>query len=582
MSYDLMFQKAVDLQNAGALNEAEGIYQQLLQVMPENSDVWNLLGMIAQSKGDDIRAVDCFLTAIKYAPTPFFAHFFNLGISYKTLNRAAEALEALQRAARLAPKIKETWNFLGVLQAETGHAEEAVKSFCKALEIDENYEEARVNLCLYTNDKTKLFEIADAAENNFAANFRAAECADDVERKLYYIKRAVAAAPERTDGLLLAAEYYHTVKDFNTSLTFYHKVLNLDEKNVSALLGAADIYLARKEYDKAERYYLKSFEQNLEIAGAHLNYGILLYQTGRTAEALEEYRKAAALAPEKPEISYNLALILKETGDLAEALGLMFNAHIKVPENQTITINISETLSLLFKENPELALKIAENWHKQEPDNIFSARLFAGMAGTVAEATDAAYSKQLFDAFAAQYDSTIAKLNPKIISKFKEIYGHLQGHILDLGCGTGLAAAALKNDKNSFDGVDISANMLAVAREKKLYDTLFQEDITSFLRNDLPARSYDLVLAFDVFCYLGNLQEVLSLLKGNKICFSVESADENRHENYYLTPNGRYKHKESYVQTLLKACGFMKIDAYPLVLRTENGENVNGILFIAE
>ena len=52
MSYDLMFQKAIELQNNGALNEAEDIYLKLLEAMPENSDVWNLLGLAAQSKGN--------------------------------------------------------------------------------------------------------------------------------------------------------------------------------------------------------------------------------------------------------------------------------------------------------------------------------------------------------------------------------------------------------------------------------------------------------------------------------------------------------------------------------------------------
>ena len=194
---------------------------------------------------------------------------------------------------------------------------------------------------------------------------------------------------------------------------------------------------------KAEKFYLKSFSQTRDIAGAHLNYGILLYQTGRTAEALEEYRNAAALAPEKPEISYNLALILKETGDLEEALGLMFNAHLKEPENQVFIINIAETLALLFKQNAELALKIAENWQRQEPDNVFSKRVLAGMSGETA-ADDIAYSEGLFDMFAATYDQTMANLEPQIIKKFKELHGDVNGEILDLGCGTGLVAESLK------------------------------------------------------------------------------------------------------------------------------------------
>lgn len=580
MSYDLMFQKAVDLQNAGALNEAEGIYLQLLQAMPENSDVWNLLGLIAQQRGDLMRAADCFLAAIKYAPVPFFAPYFNLGLVYKSLNKPAEALEMLQKAAELKPDVREIWNYLGVLQAETGRTEDAVKSFCRALDVDGEYAEAMANLCFYTNDITRLLQLADEDDKSFMANFKAAEMVTESGQKEHYLRRAVAAAPERTDGLLALADFYRTENNFNDSLTYYHKVLNLDDKNVAALLGAADIYLGQKEYDRAEKYYLKSFEQTQDIAGAHLNYGILLYQTGRVAEALEAYRKAAVSAPDTPEISYNLALILKETGDLEEALGLMFNAHIKASQNQTFIINIAETLALLFRQNAELALKIAENWQKQEPDNIFSKRLLAGMSGGVSD-NDIAYSAGLFDAFAETYDQTIAKLEPKIISKFKELHGDVKGRVLDLGCGTGLAAAALKNDNVVFDGVDVSAEMLAVARSKNLYHQLYQQDILSFVQANPPALVYDLALAFDVFCYIGDLENILQALCGVELWFSIESAEDGCAQDYYLAVNGRYRHSSAYVEKALKNVGFKEINAYPLILRKENGEDVAGILYQA-
>ncbi|MCM1324762.1 MAG: tetratricopeptide repeat protein [Acetobacter sp.] len=582
MSYDLMFQKAIELQNAGALNEAEGIYLRMLQVMPENSDVWNLLGLTAQSKGDLIRAADCFLTAIKYAPRPFFAHFFNLGLVYKALNRTPEALETMKKAAELGPSIKEIWNFLGILQAETGEIENAIKSFCKALDIDANYSDAMVNLCLYTKDIEKIIKLADEDGYNFLANFKAAEFVTDAVQKEHYLQRAVAAAPERTDALLALADFYRLSESFNKSLTFYHKVLNLDDKDVSAWLGAADVYLALKDYEKAEKYYLKSFDFCRDIAGAHLNYGILLYETGRIAEALEEYRQAAMLAPEQPEISYNLALILKETGDLEEALGLLFNAHLKAPENQLFIINLSETLSLLYKENAELALKIAQNWQKQEPENIFSARLLAGISGSMDGGTDVIYSKKLFDAFAESYDITMGKLEPQIIAKFKELYGAVKGKVLDLGCGTGLAAEALGNAETVFNGVDVSAEMIAKARLKGVYNNLYQEDILTFLRNNPPALMYDLVIAFDVFCYLGDLKAILQNLKGVEVWFSIESADDNRGQDYYLTPSGRYKHRADYINKILQSVGFTEIMSYPLVLRKEQGEDVWGILFQAK
>lgn len=582
MSYELMFQKAIELQNAGALGEAEAIYLKMLQAMPRNSDVWNLLGLIAQNKEDYPRAADCFLTAIKYAPTPFAPHYFNLGLTYKSMNKPAEAKDALQRAARLNASFKEAWNYLGILLAETGERETAVKSFCKALDIDNDYTDALANLCFYTNDLVTLRKAADDNANHFEANYKTALLFDEAAEKETYLRRAVTAAPERTDGLMALADLLRAENKPDEALIYYHKVLNLNDNEVKAILGAADIYLAQGNLEKAEKHYLRSFKLTTEISGAHLNYGILLYRQKRYREALEEYRKAAAMAPETPEISYNLALILKETGELEEALGLMFNAHLKAPENQIFAINISETLAELFNINAELALKIAENWQIQEPDNIFSERLLAGMSGNKNVSPDDVYAEALFDAFAESYEEAISKLNPKIINKFKELNSNIKGEILDLGCGTGLAAEALRNDNTVFDGVDISENMLKAAAVKNIYRTLTRQGIVDYLNSTHAAEKYDMALAFDVFCYIGDLKEVFENLKGVNVWFSIEAADEERGKSFYLTPNGRYKHNISHVEQSLRYSGFENITSYPIVLRKENGEDVSGYLINAK
>lgn len=612
MSYDLMFKKAIELQNNGALNEAETIYLKMLEAMPENSDVWNLLGLVAQSKGNAGRAADCFLSAIRYAPTPFAQHFFNLGLTYRMLGKKREALEALRRAADLQPDLKEAWNYLGLTQEEIGDHQEAVRSFCRALDIDGNYSEARANLCFYTNDKETLLQLADEQESDFQANLLAAEsCGDPTERE-HYLRRATAANPYHTGGLLALAEARRAAGDEAEALQLYHKVLNLDENATEALLGAADIYLARGDLERAELYYKKSFDITRDIAGAHLNYGTLLYRSGRKSEALEEYRAAAVLEPERPEISYNLALVLKDLGDYEEALGLMFNAHQRAPEREDFAAGIMETLTGLAAENAELALKIAENWQKIEPDNVFSRRILAGISGMPAESgDDRLYAEKLFDNFAATYDETLERLNPQITAEFLRRHGAATGNVLDLGCGTGLAAQALKTADNTFDGADISANMLEAARRKGLYRELYQADAAALLREmaagteantAVSHNDYDLILAFDVFCYMGNLEEILTAaadlmrqadrrraesgkteaaLAMPELWFTTESADEERGKDFYLTATGRYKHQRAYVEKTLQKAGFAEIDAYPLVLRQENGEDVPGFLFRA-
>lgn len=633
MSYDLMFQKAIELQNNGALNEAEDIYLKLLEAMPENSDVWNLLGLAAQSKGNAGRAADCFLAAIRYAPAPFAPHFFNLGLAYRMLGKKREALEALQRAADLQPDLKEAWNYLGLTQEETGDHQEAVKSFCRALDIDGAYNEARANLCFYTKDKETLLQLADEQESDFQANLLAAESCEEPAEREHYLRRATAANPYHTGGLLALADTLRMADSEAEALQLYHKVLNLDENAVEALLGAADIYLARGDLERAEIYYKKSFDITRGIAGAHLNYGTLLYRSGRKSEALEEYRAAAALEPEKPEISYNLALVLKDLGDYEEALGLMFNAHQRAPEREEFAAGIMETLTGLAANNAELALKIAENWQKIEPDNVFSRRILAGISGMPAESSDdRLYAEKLFDNFAATYDETLERLNPQITAEFLRQHGAVKGTVLDLGCGTGLAAQALKTADSIFDGADISAKMLEAARRKGVYRSLYQADVTALLQDmaagaavkpiaatataEMPAgteantavphNGYTLIIAFDVFCYMGNLEDVLNAAadlmrqadgeqaesrktkaapsSGNgtpELWFTTESADKERGNDFYLTAAGRYKHRRQYVEKALHKAGFTEIAAYPLTLRQENGADVPGVLFRA-
>lgn len=578
MSYDLMFQKAIELQNAGALNQAEDIYLKILQVMPENSDVWNLLGLIAQSKGNLTRAEDCFLNAIKYAPTPFFAHFFNLALVYKSLNKLNEAKEAVMRSVQLKPDFKEGFNLLGVLEANLGLHNDAVKSFCKALEVDENYQEARANLCFYSKDFDALYRLATEHPDDFNVQLMTAQASDDLSYKEKYLRRAVDLAPDRTDALLLLADTLREQNNFNEALIFYHKVLNIDENNIFACLGLADIYLAEKNFDKAEKYYLQSFNISRDIAEAHINYGTLLFEERRLNEALEEFRQALQLAPNSPEIRYNLALILKETGDIEEALGLMFDAHLKEPENDVFAINIMETLAILFENNAEAALKIAENWQKTAPDNIFSKRILAALSGSDDEKDNVIFAEKLFDNFAPSYENTLQQLEPNIIKEFMKRNKKLVGHILDLGCGTGLAAVNLKTKDNSFTGVDVSEEMLKLAKQKNLYDELYNADIVSFLDKH-PARDYDVVLAFDVFCYLGDLEPVLKALKGTEVWFSVESGDEDMNKDYYLSSRGRYKHKKSAVLSLLKKLKFKSVNDFDIVLRKENGNDVNGVFF---
>lgn len=572
-----MFQKAIELQNNGALNEARDIYLKLLDVMPCNADIWNLLGLISQARGEDDNAVDCFLEAIRFSPKPFSMYHFNLGLSFMALNRKNEAKNALSKAVEIMPDLKEGWNFLGIIEAESKNLSEAVRCFSKALEIDIEYADARANLCFYLNDKDRLIELA-SSERDIRANFLAGKISFDDSEKEKYFSRVLSIDSFHKEALLELAELKKRNGYSREALTLFYKVLNLENNNIKAILEIADIYLCLDDFKKSEEFYLKSFEIRKDLYGAHLNYGIVLYKQNRLNEALNEYREAVRLLDKcESKVSYNLALLLKDVDEFEEALGLMFSAYIEDKENKIYQIAITETLYELYQKNAELALKIAQNWQTIDEDNIFSRRILLGITKENDELNDKRYAKELFDEFSFTFDETIKKLNPRIIEEFLNLNPILKGKILDLGCGTGIVGEAIKNDNLELVGVDISPNMLKIAEGKKCYNLLIEDDIENFLKTH-DVSEYDKVLAFDVFSYLGNLEKIFEKLKNKEVWFSVEKTLDGIDRDYYLEASGRYKHSLSYLKKIKENLGFNEIYFKDIILRNEANQGVEGYL----
>ena len=142
MSYELLFQRAVQLHEAGQLNEAEQIYRRILETAPQQPEVLNLLGLVAQAKGVQDEACSLFYQAIRQAPAraPFY---YNLAFSLKLDNKPVEALESFEKALALQPDIKEAYNEMGLICQSLGKLEQARVYWSKALEIDGDYVEAK-------------------------------------------------------------------------------------------------------------------------------------------------------------------------------------------------------------------------------------------------------------------------------------------------------------------------------------------------------------------------------------------------------------------------------------------------------
>jgi len=158
------------------------------------------------------------------------------------------------------------------------------------------------------------------------------------------------------------------------------------------------------------------------------------------------------------------------------------------------------------------------------------------------------------------------------------------GSVLDLGCGTGLAALPFRPFSDWMVGVDLSLGMLGQARAKGLFDRLVESEILAFLakETEIGAR-YHLVIAADVFTYFDDLEPLMAAVAkvsapGGHVAFSVET-----HEGDGITLHEtlRYAHGKAHVEASLAAAGLKPISIDCASTRTEKGSPVPGLIVVA-
>jgi ubiquinone/menaquinone biosynthesis C-methylase UbiE len=95
--------------------------------------------------------------------------------------------------------------------------------------------------------------------------------------------------------------------------------------------------------------------------------------------------------------------------------------------------------------------------------------------------------------WADTYEQTVQdEMDLHLLSKIKTIDWTAINDALDFACGTGRIGVWLKeHGVKQIDGVDITAEMLVKAEEKKVYRSLLHKDV---LNTQLPDRSYDLTI----------------------------------------------------------------------------------------
>jgi predicted TPR repeat methyltransferase len=205
------------------------------------------------------------------------------------------------------------------------------------------------------------------------------------------------------------------------------------------------------------------------------------------------------------------------------------------------------------------------------------------------DALPQAYVARLFDDYAWRFDKHLIKnlgyRAPALIADALSAVAPGRGFAsaLDLGCGTGLMGAPLRERVGRLAGVDLSAAMIAKARERGLYDRLTVGDAAAVLTCEPPG-SFDLIVAADALVYIGELAPLfaavgLALTADGLFAFSVETCEG---DGFKLEPTMRFAHSRSYIEATAREAGLRPLLIQPASTRREAGADAPGLICVFE
>ena len=516
---------AAELHRKGDLAAAERLYLQLLDARPDRPDVLYSLGVLRRQQGRFPEALSSIGGALKKSPK-FLAALFEHAVVLQALDRPGEAVASYDKALAIKPDCLEALYNRGNALRELNRNAGALASYDKALAIKPNFPEA------LNNRGNSLRDLGRAAE------------------ALSSYDQALAVKPIYAEALNNRGTALRELNRAAEAIASFDKALTIKPAYAEALYNRGN---ALRDLNRAAEA-LASFDQALAInpcdAGALYSRGNALQDMERGAEALASYDKALAINPGLAEAWFDRGVVLQGLKRPEEAVAAYRQALAKGGDAEVIQFALA---SLGAEAAPVMAPK------------KFVAELFDQCADR--------FEGRLVGKLKYQAPDLLFDLVGRFVSS-----GKLD--ILDLGCGTGLAGARVHPFARTLTGVDLSSNMLKIARQRQIYDDLICGELVEFLGT--RPKSFDMAIATDVFIYIGDLSRVFhgvrgALRDGGLFGFSVEASEE---KDFVLRSTCRYAHSVTYLRKLAESHQFYVEAIESMVIRQQDGSDVVGYLAV--
>ncbi|MBF0381109.1 MAG: tetratricopeptide repeat protein [Magnetococcales bacterium] len=349
------FGLALEHFNSQRYPEAAKLCTLILSAVPNNIDVINLLGLIAQKLNRHDLAIKEFERAINIDKNSA-GLFFNLAKSQHAQSQTAQAVQSLKSALAIEPENSQVKLFLASLNnistanSDTKNlhskAETALKKgvdFHRANQFSQAIQWYKKVLELKPDDVPTLTNIGTALQS-----MGQLDEAYDIYQKAIKIKPDFAMAYNNLGNILnkqgrqvdAIASYNKAIKikanyslayfnlanalkeqgELDKAVTNYQKAIDLQPDYAEAYNNIGNVLKELKRVDDAIASYNKALEIKPDYAEAQNNIATAQHENGQFQQCIANYQKAIAIQPNYAEAYNNLGNAIKEQGKLAEAV----------------------------------------------------------------------------------------------------------------------------------------------------------------------------------------------------------------------------------------------------------------------
>ncbi|MBP5534319.1 MAG: methyltransferase [Alphaproteobacteria bacterium] len=381
----------------------------------------------------------------------------------------------------------------------------------------------------------------------------------------YYLKDN----PEYASLYLFKGNALREKGELEEAQTAYRWAIMYNPNDIAARTNYASILYSFKDYVGALNAADAAILMNPEFPEPYLISGNVLSILGFPEQAMYAYHHAYEFMPSNYGLGSYVAELYAKNNEPEDAFKLLMQILKNYPENAALQLQMAVTLAF-FMQNGVMLKEVDEfviRWQKE-----FGYNEIVGEVAPILLRHEMNYTpltserlKQAFDSISAIYDdvnqdTAITFINMLENSLYSICSGRDDLRVLDVGCGTGMGAQPLREYTRFGElvGVDISSNLLEIAKSKNIYSKTILSDALADIASEMYP--YDILIASETLSYFKDLKQAFEILNqkltiGGMLFFSIKRNTLTK-DDVLLYPPFLYIFSENYVRNSLLKNGF--------------------------